>query len=167
MQDSGLIKQCDESGNDLIGFGGRRQASDCLLGRPVIDIPRTAILQNRNVVFVVDDDLGTLKGLKRLLREYGYDSVVFSSAEQFQNHEDFESACCVVLDIDLNNESGIDLRHRLRASGISLPVIYITANDSPAVRMAAIESGCIAYLTKPFRAKSLIEPIEKAAAEAA
>ena len=77
------------------------------------------------------------------------------------------SACCVVLDINLNNESGIELRHRLRAAGISLPVIYITANDSPAVRMAAIESGCIAYLTKPFGAKSLIEPIEKVAAEGA
>ena len=100
------------------------------------------------------------------MREHGYDSVVFSSAEEFQNHEDFDSACCVVLDIDLNKESGIELRHRLRAAGISLPVIYITANDSPTVRMAAIESGCIAYLTKPFRAKSLIEPIEKATAGA-
>ena len=124
-------------------------------------------MRKRNVVFVVDDDLGTLNGLKRLLREHGYDSVVFSSAEEFRNHDDFGSACCVVLDIDLNNESGIELRHRLRAAGISLPVIYITANDSPAIRLAAIESGCIAYLTKPFRAKSLIEPIEKAASKAA
>jgi FixJ family two-component response regulator len=137
------------------------------LGRTFKARPGTAILGNRNVVFVVDDDPGMLKGLKRLLREHGYDSVVFSSAEEFQNHDDFESACCVVLDIDLNNVSGIDLRHRLRAAGISLPVIYITANDSPTVRMAAIESGCIAYLTKPFRAKSLIEPIEKVAARAA
>ena len=128
---------------------------------------RTTIVRNRNVVFVVDDDPGMLKGLKRLLREHGYDSVVFSSAEEFQNHDDFESACCAVLDINLNKQSGIELRHRLRAAGISLPVIYITANDSPGVRMAAIESGCIAYLTKPFGAKSLIEPIERVAAGAA
>src|SRR5215218_794847 len=169
MRDSEHIKQCDESKNDLIGFGGRRQASDVSWGdrQPVIDIPGTNTLQNRNVVFVVDDDPGMLKGLKRLLREHGYDSVVFSSAEEFQNHDHFESACCVVLDINLNNESGIELRHRLRAAGISLPVIYITANDSPIVRMAAIESGCIAYLTKPFRAKSLIEPIKKAASRVA
>jgi FixJ family two-component response regulator len=73
----------------------------------------------------------------------------------------------VVLDINLNNESGIDLRYRLSAAGISLPVIYITANDSPSVRTAAIESGCIAYLIKPFRAKSLIEPIERLAASVA
>jgi len=128
---------------------------------------RITILRNQNVVFVVDDDLGMLKGLKRLLRHHGYDCVVFSSAEEFRNHDDFDSACCVVLDINLNNESGIDLRYRLSAAGISLPVIYITANDSPSVRTAAIESGCIAYLIKPFRAKSLIEPIEKAASEAA
>jgi len=124
-------------------------------------------LRNRNVVFVVDDDLGMLKGVKRLLRQHGYDSVLFSSAEEFQNHGDFDSACCVVLDINLNNESGIELRHRLKAAGISLPVIYITGNDNPAVRMAAIESGCIAYLTKPFGAKSLMEPIERVAAGAA
>jgi FixJ family two-component response regulator len=129
--------------------------------------PGITILRNRNVVYVVDDDLGMLKGLKRLLRQHGYDSVMFSSAEAFQNHDDFDSACCVVLDINLNNESGIELRHRLKAVGISLPVIYITANDSPAVHLAAIESGCIAYLTKPFRAKCLIEPINRVAASAA
>ena len=133
----------------------------------MMDRPRITILRKRNVVFVVDDDLGMLKGLERLLRHHGYDSVLFSSAEEFQNHDDFNSACCVVLDINLNNESGIELRHRLKAAGISLPVIYITANDSPAVHMAAIESGCIAYLTKPFQAKSLIEPIEKVTARAA
>jgi len=132
-----------------------------------MDRPRITILRKRNVVFVVDDDLGMLKGLERLLRHHGYDSVLFSSAEEFQNHDDFDSACCVVLDINLNNESGIELRHRLKAAGISLPVIYITANDSPAIRTAAVESGCIAYLTKPFQAKSLIEPIEKVTARAA
>jgi FixJ family two-component response regulator len=119
-------------------------------------------LPDRKVVFVVDDDPGTLKGVKRLLRAHGYDSVLFPSAEAFQNHDDLEQAFCVILDVDLNDESGIELRHRLKAAGISVPVIYITASDNPATRMAAIKSGCIAYLTKPFSARSLIEPIEKA-----
>ena len=119
---------------------------------------------NRKVVFVVDDDPGTLKGVKRLLREHGYDSVLFPSAKAFQNHDDLEEAFCVILDVDLNDESGIELRHRLKAAGFSVPVIYITASDNPATRMAAMESGCIAYLTKPFSAKSLIEPIERASA---
>jgi FixJ family two-component response regulator len=121
-------------------------------------------LADRRAVLVVDDDVGTLRSVKRLLREHGYDSVLFSSAESFQNHDDFEHALCVILDINLNDESGIEVRHRLKAAGISLPVIYITANDNHASRMAAIESGCIAYLIKPFPAKSLIEPIQQVSA---
>ena len=118
-------------------------------------------MADRRAVLVVDDDLGTLRSVKRLLREHGYDSVLFSSAQSFQKHDDFERALCVVLDIDLNDDSGIEVRHRLKAAGISLPVIYITANDNEVSRMAAIESGCIAYLIKPFPAKSLIEQIQK------
>ncbi len=121
-------------------------------------------MPDREVVLVVDDDAGTLTSVKRLLREHGYDSVLFSSAVSFQKHDDFEHALCIVLDINLNDESGIEVRHRLKAAGISLPVIYITANDNHATRMAATESGCIAYLTKPFSAKSLIEPIQKVSA---
>jgi FixJ family two-component response regulator len=122
------------------------------------------ILSNRRVVFVVDDDPGILRGLKRLLREYGYDSLLFQSAKEFQAHRDFDQGICVILDIQLNGESGIDIRYRLNEAGVALPVIYITANDSDAIRTAAMQSGCLAYLTKPFPAKSLIEPIEKVAA---
>ncbi|MDB5610518.1 MAG: response regulator receiver protein [Bradyrhizobium sp.] len=121
-------------------------------------------MPKRNVVFVVDDDPGTLKGVKRLLREHGYDSVLFESAEAFQHHGDFEQALCIILDINLNNESGIEVRLRLKAAGVSVPVIYITAGDNDTVRMAATESGCLAYLTKPFSAKSLIEPIDRVSA---
>ena len=121
-------------------------------------------MPNSKVVFVVDDDPGTLKGVRRLLRQYGYDSVLFESAEAFQNHNDIDQVFCVILDINLNNKSGIEVRRRLKAAGIPIPVIYITANDNSAVHMAALESGCIAYLTKPFSAKSLIEPLERASA---
>ncbi len=97
--------------------------------------------------------------MKRLLRQHGYDTLLFPSAEAFRTHNDFEKAVCIILDINLNDGSGIELRHRLKAAGIPVPVIYITANDNPAVRVAALQSGCLAYLTKPFSAKSLIEPI--------
>jgi len=113
---------------------------------------------------VIDDDPGMLRGVERLLKQHGYDSVLFSSADAFHKHNNFEQAICVVLDINLGNSSGIDLRHQLKAAGVSVPVIFITGNDSPTVRMAALASGCLAYLTKPFVAKSLIEPIERAAA---
>ena len=100
-------------------------------------------MPNRNLIFVVDDDPGTLRGVRRLLRQYGYDSELFPSAEAFEKHNDIEKAFCVIL----------------------VPVIYMTGNDNPAVRKAALDSGCLAYLTKPFSAKSLIEPVKRASVE--
>jgi FixJ family two-component response regulator len=119
----------------------------------------------RNFVLVVDDDPRMLKGVGGLLRQHAYEPILFSSAQAFKNHTDFEKAVCVILDINLNDGSGIEPRHRLKADGVSVPVIYITGNEDPAVRKAALASGCIAFLTKPFSAQSLIEPLKKAAAE--
>ena len=121
-------------------------------------------MPNPDVVFVVDDDPGMLMSVKRLLRTNGYGTMLFSSAKAFKNQVDFEGACCVVLDINLEDGSGIELRHRLKADGHSVPVVYMTASDNPAVRRDALDSGCIAFLTKPFSAQSLIEPLKKASA---
>jgi len=126
---------------------------------------RMSFLPNRNLVLVVDDDRGILRSMKRLLRQHGYDTLLFPSADAFKNHNDFENVVCIILDINLNDGSGIALRHRLKAAGISVPVIYITANDNTAVRVAALQSGCLAYLTKPFSPKSLMEPLKRASAE--
>ena len=103
-----------------------------------------------------------LKGVARLLRRFGYDSRLFPSAKAFTDHRDLGNAVCIILDIDIGGVSGIDLRHRLTAANISVPVIYMTGNDSPAVRTAALQSGCLAYLTKPFSAQSLMEPLRQA-----
>ncbi|TFW53653.1 response regulator [Bradyrhizobium sp. MOS001] len=120
-------------------------------------------MPERGLVLVVDDDAGMLRSVTRLLRQSGYETLLFPSAEAFSNHNDFDGVTCVILDIDVGGVSGIEVRHRLKAANISVPVIYITGNDSPAVRAAAYQSGCLAYLTKPFSANSLMEPLHRAA----
>ena len=121
-------------------------------------------LKDRNVVLVVDDDPGMLEGLQRLLWLHAYEPILFSSAEDFKNHTDFEKVVCVILDINLNDGSGIELGHHLQAAGLSVPIIYMTGEQNPAVRKAALDTGCIAFLTKPFSTQALIEPLNKAAA---
>ena len=122
-----------------------------------------ACMPERGLVLVVEDDAVMLRSVTRLLRQSGYETLLFPSAEAFSNHNDFDGVTCVILDMDVGGVSGIEVRHRLKAANISVPVIYITGNDSPAVRAAALQSGCLAYLTKPFSAKSLIEPLHRAA----
>ena len=87
--------------------------------------------KDRNLVLVVDDDPGMLKCVQRLLRQHAYEPILFSSAEAFKNYTDFEKAACVILDINLKDGSGIELRHGLNDAGISVPVIYMTGNDRP------------------------------------
>ena len=119
-------------------------------------------MPNRKNVYVVDDDRSMQRSVSRLLHAHGFQSVPFYSAEALQNNGSFGQAFCIILDINLKDQSGIKLRHRLAHAGVTLPVIYITGNHSEATRVAAIESGCLAYLTKPFTATSLIEAVENA-----
>ena len=108
-----------------------------------------------------------LQSVARLLRQLGYASSLFSSAEAFAEHRDFDRVVCVLLDINLGDLSGIELRHRLRAVNNTVPVIYMTGNDKPAIREAALQSGCLAYLTKPFSVVSLAENLRRALAATA
>ena len=121
-------------------------------------------MDTANLVLVVDDDTSMLRSVARLLGQFGYATSLFSSPEAFASHSDLDGAVCVLLDINLGDVSGIELRLRLKATGNSVPVIYMTGNDTPAVREAAHQSGCLAYLTKPFSAMSLIEPLKIASA---
>jgi FixJ family two-component response regulator len=126
-------------------------------GRPTVP--------KRKAIFVVEDDPSMLKGVDRLLKHSGFKSQLFDSIDDFNNRARLHEAACIVLDINLHGKSGIELSRQLASSGVSLPVIFITANDSELNRKAAVEAGCVAYLRKPFAAKSLIDAVEKAVAE--
>ena len=113
-------------------------------------------MTTRKLVLVVDDDPSMLGAVERLLRVHGFDTEVFNTVESFLDRARLCDATCLVLDIHLDGMSGIELKRQLTLSGIELPVIFITANDSEATRKAAMEAGCVAYLPKPFPTKSLI-----------
>jgi FixJ family two-component response regulator len=119
----------------------------------------------RKLVLVVDDDPSVLGAIERLLRVHGFDTEVFSTVESFLDGAKLCDAACLVLDIHVNRMSGIELKRQLTLSGIELPVVFITANDSETTRRAAMEAGCVAYLPKPFPTKSMLDAIEAASGQ--
>jgi FixJ family two-component response regulator len=116
----------------------------------------------KEIVAVVDDNAIMLKSLLRLLDAHGYAPLGFASAEAFLDDESATKAACLVLDVNLDGLSGIQLRRQLTASGNPLPVIFITARDNEATEQEATASGCVAYLHKPFSGTLLIGAIDKA-----
>jgi FixJ family two-component response regulator len=120
----------------------------------------SAINRVRTVI-VIDDNPSMLQGLTRLLSAHGFGVQTFTSAEYFLEAAPNLSADCLLLDIHLSGMSGIDLQRQLTASGIDLPVIFMTAIDNDATRQEAFDVGCIAYLRKPFLSKLLIDAINQ------
>ena len=123
-------------------------------------------MADRQIVAIVDDDLGVLKGVERLLNASGFGTEVFTSAEAFLDSAAASKATCLLLDIHLGGMSGIELRRQLLASGSRLAVIFMTAIDDDKMQQDAMDAGCVAFLRKPFPARLLIDAISKAAGSA-
>jgi FixJ family two-component response regulator len=113
-------------------------------------------------VAVVEDDPSMRRSIERLLKAHGFGAHAYASAEEFLGGDGADEAFCLVLDIHLGGMSGIELSSRLTASGSALPVIFITAMDDEELETRAIETGCLAYLHKPFPAELLIGAVNKA-----
>ena len=113
-------------------------------------------------IAVIDDNPSMLQGLNRLLSAHGFRVQTFASAESFLEGVASCEADCLLLDIHLGGLSGIELHRKLTASGSDLPIIFMTAIDNEATRQEAFDTGCVAYLRKPFRASALIEAINRA-----
>ena len=112
----------------------------------------------------VDDDPSVLKGLKRVLDACDYMTDVFNSGEAFlaSNRANENDIACIVLDINLGGMSGIEVRRRLTTKNSQVPVIFMTALDTDALRREALDAGCVDYLRKPFSGHELIASIQKA-----
>ena len=114
----------------------------------------------RTRVLVVEDDPGMRKAIERLLNAAGYMSVAFGSIEAMLRSEANEAEGCIVSDVRLPGMSGLQLLDELQRQGRGhLPVILVTAFDTPGLRTDALQRGAAAFLTKPFEGKALLEAI--------
>jgi FixJ family two-component response regulator len=113
-------------------------------------------------VAVVEDDALLRRALQRLLRVSGFAVETFGSAEDFLATELATPFDCLVLDIRLPKLTGFELHDRLRAVGVSTPMIFITGHDDDAAREKARSLGAAGYVPKPFDEETLISAIDKA-----
>jgi FixJ family two-component response regulator len=120
------------------------------------------MMVSRKPILVLDDDHSVLKAVERLLKVRGFDVETFPTIGTFTEHGNPRTASCLVLDINLDGSSGIELKRKLNEAGIAPPVIFITGRDEDVTRRAALSAGCVAYLRKPFSSKEFVEAIEAA-----
>lgn len=99
-------------------------------------------------IAVVDDDESLCRSMSRLLRAASFWPVVYGSAEEFLADSAHGHFDCIVLDIQLDGMSGLELHQRLITDGIDTPVIFITAHDAPEIRSQAESTHCAGFFRK-------------------
>lgn len=115
-------------------------------------------------IFVVDDDAQMRASLTALLVALGYPVQAFEHGAAFRAYYRREMPGCLLLDVRMPRESGLETYERLLRDGFRLPVIFITAHADVSTAVAAMKTGAIEYLEKPFDRAALVELVQRAIA---
>lgn len=113
------------------------------------------------LIAVVDDDVSFLRSLGRLFRSVGYAVASFSSGREFLSSLGTSTPACVVLDVQMPEMNGFEVLERLASLGLCLPVILITAHDTPQFRERAHRAETAGLLIKPFDGESLLASVHR------
>jgi FixJ family two-component response regulator len=109
------------------------------------------------LISIVDDDALVGDGIAALVESLGYNAVTFTSAEHFLRSDVIAETTCLITDVQMPGISGLELQEALQSRGHLTPVIVITAYPNEKHRTRALENGAVAYLSKPFNDRSLME----------
>lgn len=95
-----------------------------------------------------------------LLDSLGYRVKAYPSAETFLATPGASDADCIITDIQMPGLSGIELKQHLDATGVTTPVIMVTARTEMSLHARAKASGAACVLQKPFQESDLVRCIE-------
>jgi FixJ family two-component response regulator len=109
-------------------------------------------------VLVLDDDISVRESLKGLIEQAGWPTEVFASAQEFFARAPQVQNFCLVLDMNLQDTTGLDVQKRLGGC-VDLPIIFITGGGDVPTSVRAMKNGAIEFLTKPIRPNELLDAI--------
>ena len=115
-----------------------------------------------SLVSIVDDDESVRESLPDLLKEFGFVSVTFSSAEEFLSSGGIARTRCLILDVAMPGMCGPELQEELNRREIKVPIIFITGQRDETLRARLIEQGAIACLIKPFSDAAMLDALNSA-----
>ena len=94
------------------------------------------------------------------MRSLGIEVQLFGSISEFLESDPPDGPSCLVLDVRLPGQSGLDLQRELVATKREIPIIFITGHGDIPMSVQAMKGGAIEFLTKPFRDQDLLDAIQ-------
>jgi len=110
-------------------------------------------------VFIVDDDVSFRKAMARLIGSAGYGVETFESAEEFLQREYYEGNGCLLADLHMPGETGLDLQTTLNTHDYTLPILFITGAGDTSSGVRAMKHGAVDFLSKPVDEQELLRVI--------
>jgi FixJ family two-component response regulator len=118
------------------------------------------MLDANSTVLIIDDDSALRASISRLLGSLGLTTQQFASISDFLASKLPDGPTCLVLDVRLPGQSGLDFQRDLAAANRELPIIFITGHGDIPMSVRAMKGGAIEFLTKPFRDQDLLDAIQ-------
>ena len=117
---------------------------------------------SRATIFVVDDDPIFLRAMKRLLGRAGYLVETFESANELLQRENHLGYGCLLVDLHMPGDSGLDLQDKLNKHAYTLPIIFMTGAGDTESGVTAMKHGAVDFLLKPVENEVLFAAIADA-----
>lgn len=114
------------------------------------------------MVLIVDDDAMLRGALENLFRSVGMRVALFASAAELLAFAFPDAPTCLLLDVRLRGQSGLDLQTRLSQMDIQIPIIFMTGYGDIPMTVAAMKAGAEDFLAKPFREQDLLDAVAAA-----
>jgi len=118
--------------------------------------------ESRPVIAIVDDDPSVREGLQSLIRSAGWSVETFSSAQEFLTRSRAKAPSCLILDLQLPDLSGLDLRKRMATTDLEIPIVFLTGHGDIPASVQAMKAGALEFLTKPVDEQDLLRAIQEA-----
>jgi FixJ family two-component response regulator len=117
------------------------------------------MVESQGSVIVIDDEPSVREALQSLLQSVGLQVQLYGSVAEFLAQKPVDGPTCLVLDVRLPGQGGLDFQRTLAGNGMMLPIIFITGHGDIPMSVRAMKAGAIEFLTKPFRDQDLLDAI--------
>jgi FixJ family two-component response regulator len=111
---------------------------------------------------IIEDDVQLRCALETLLGACGYVTTLFASALEFLTSVATCNADCLIVDIHLNDGSGLDLARHPAVRALQRPIVFMSGAFDPDLQLQALELSGNTYVRKPFEVAELLTAIERA-----
>lgn len=111
---------------------------------------------------IIDDDEGVRMGLLDLMESVGLGARTYPAVQDFLKDGLPDAPSCLILDVRLPGQSGLELQQRLVSAGVDVPIIFITGHADVQMSVRAMKAGAVEFLPKPFREQDLLEAVHHA-----